>query len=535
MESRTAVMRRALRNGRLRRVLAAYLVFNIHEWANWIALLVWAYAIDGVRTASAIALIQLLPSALLASPVSSFLERKAGRRALGVGYALQALSQLVLAVTLLLGLPFLAVATAAAAASVAVTLTRPAHNSLLPRISNSTGELTAGNAASGAVEAAAAFLGPLVSAVLVVLWRPGGVVLSMALLTVLAAVVTWRGLEDVDEHPEQPRTVGPRAPGRAALRDRDARLLTALVGAEYALVGMMDILLVVLAIDLLAMSEAGPGLLNSALGVGGIAGVVLTVTLIARQRLAPALAVGALAAGGAFAVAGLVDAVSAAVVLIAISGAGKVFFDVASRTFVQRLMPDRMLTGIFGLQESVMMAGLALGTVATPVLVELLGARAAFVVGGLFLPVAVIGAFLRLRRLDAQTVVPLEVLRLVSRVPILAVLSPRVLERLALEARPMTAAAGTVLVAEGESGDTFYVVAEGEVVVSRHGEPIRRLGAAGWFGELALLRGAPRSATVTAATEVKLWTLGREEFLAAVGVGSGARSAADAHARQHYR
>lgn len=188
-DRRSAVLRRALRNGRLRRVLLAYLMFNVQEWATWIALLVWAYAIDGVRGASAIALVQLVPSALLASPAAVLLDRLPRTRALPLGYSLQAATQLVLAAVLLLDLPFVAVAAAAAVAATAITLTRPAHHALLPEISETTGELTVGNTASGTVEAAAAFIGPLVCGGLLSVWQPGGVVLVMA--TALR-VPAWR-------------------------------------------------------------------------------------------------------------------------------------------------------------------------------------------------------------------------------------------------------------------------------------------------------------------------------------------------------
>ena len=114
------------------------------------------------------------------------------------------------------------------------------------------------------------------------------------------------------------------------LRDPDARLLCGLVAAENVLVGMTDILLVVLALDLLGLSESGVGVLNSALGAGGLIGAALTVVLVGRQRLAPALALGALAAGASLTAAGLVSVPVVAFALLALSGAGKSFFDVTS-------------------------------------------------------------------------------------------------------------------------------------------------------------------------------------------------------------
>jgi Na+/melibiose symporter-like transporter len=87
LEARGAVVRQALRNPDLRRVLVAYLLFNVAEWASWIALLVWGYGVGGVGGASAIALVQLVPGALLAAPAASLVGRHLGRRALAVGYA----------------------------------------------------------------------------------------------------------------------------------------------------------------------------------------------------------------------------------------------------------------------------------------------------------------------------------------------------------------------------------------------------------------------------------------------------------------
>ncbi|MEO5851703.1 MAG: cyclic nucleotide-binding domain-containing protein [Nocardioides sp.] len=535
-DSRSEVLRRALRNGRLRRVLVAYVAFNVQEWATWIALLVWAHDLGGVRGASAIALAQLVPSAVLASPAAVLLDRLPRTRALPLGYALQSVAQLALAAALLLGLPVAAVVSAAVVSAVAITLTRPAHHALLPEISDTTGELTVGNTASGTAEAAATFAGPLVCGALLAVWVPGGVALVMGVAMAGAALVTSRAL--VRHDVVAPLAAGPaaaRGRARAALRDPDARLMCALAGSVNVLVGMTDILLVVLALDLLGMSDAGLGLLNSALGVGGLVGAATSVVLVGRQRLAPALMVASAAAGASLTAAGLVPLEVAAFALLALSGAGKSFFDIACRTLVQRLLPDRMLAAVFGLQEALMMAGLAVGTLVAPLLVELAGPRVAFVVAGLFLPVSVLLLSSRLRRVDARTTVPADVLALLLQVPILAVLAPRLVERLALEAVRVEQPARTALVREGEPGAEFFVVGSGRVAVSHGDELVRELGPGGWFGELALLRDGPRTATVTALTPVVLWSVARDPFLASVGRAPQSLQAVDEHARDHYR
>ena len=536
LEARDAVVRQALRNPDLRQVLAAYLLFNVAEWATWIALLVWGYGVGGVGGASAIALVQLVPGALLAAPAASLVGRHLRRRALAVGYATQAVGYLAVGVALLTDAHVGVVGLAAAAVSVAVTLTRPTHHALLPEISRTTGDLTVGNAASGSLEAIAAFLGPLASGLLLAVWGAGGVLVAMSGTAVVAALLTAR-LAIRASRPGVVRraTTSRRTRAlRTVLRDPAARLMLVLITAENVLVGMMDILLVVLALDVLGMSDAGPGILNSAIGVGGLVGAALTFVLVGRARLAGPLVLAAVCAGVAFALAGQTGLPLIAMVFVAASGAGKLFYDVTSRTFTQRLLPDHLLTPTFGLQESFAMAGIALGTLAAPFLVDSVGAQAAFVVAGCFLPLTALVSYRALRRLDAGSAVPLDVLALLVRVPILAVLPARILERLARDAIEQEAPAGADIVRQGDVGARFYVIASGRARVDIDGTEIRELGPGDWFGEIALLRDVPRTASVTALTAVILWGLDRESFLPSVAATSSAVEMADSYGRDHY-
>jgi MFS family permease len=516
--------------------LAAYLLFNIGEWASWIALLVWAYGEAGVRGASVIAVVQLVPAALLASPGAAWLGRMPAPRALRLGYAAQAASAATLGTAILFDASFGIVCALAVPMTVSVAMTRPVHHTLLPEISATTGELTAANAASGWVEAAATFLGPLASGVIAAWWHPGGVLVVMAAGSAVGLLCT------IGLGPGVPRVVvvaedaRPSAALRAVVRHPGARLMSGLVAAEYAMLGMLDILLVVLALDLLDMSTAGPGLLNSALGVGGLIGAGFAIVLIGAKRLSPALVVGAVATGVPFAVAGLSRSAWLAMALIAVCGAGKLFFDVASRTFTQRLLPDRLLTAVFGLQEATMSAGLAIGSVSASVLVNTAGPTASFVVAGLFMPVVALFAWPALRRLDAVATVPEDRLALVRGVPMLAVLSPRVIERIALASGRESYGDKVAVVTEGRTGDLFYVIDTGHVVVTHGEEWLRRLGPGDWFGELALLRAdARRTATVTTDGPVDVVTVDRRTFLTALAGTPDSRTVAEGHARDHYR
>jgi MFS family permease len=529
--SRSDVMLKALRNRRLLRVQIAYLLFNVVEYATWIAILVWAYDAGGVRAASAMAVIQLVPSALLASPAATWLDRLPRARALTLGYVIQASTLGATGLALAVDGPSTLVVVAATTGSVAITLTRPVHHALLPQISDTTADLTAGNSISGWAEGAGLFLGPLISGGLILVSGPSGVLLAMAACSGAGAVVTL-GMT----------TYAPAAPAewleprqehllRTVVRDPAARLLSGLVFALSALVGLGDILLVVLALDILTMSAAGPGLLNSAIGLGQIVGAAVTVILVGRRRLAAAVVMAAAVAGLAFGASGLAPDAWVAVLLIGFFGAGKLFFDVATRTLVQRLLPDRLLLAVFGLQESLMAAALAVGSLAAPFLVAAFGPRGAFLVAGAFLPVVSMVAFPRLRQLDSGAQVPADVLRLLLDVPLLSVLPPRVVERLALDARLVVAQPNEAVVVEGDPGDLFFVIEQGSVKVTKEGRSLRELGPGEWFGELALLRDIPRTATVRAETAVAMWAVERNAFLAAVGAAPRSRELADHHAR----
>ncbi len=515
--SRRAVFARALANGSLRRVLAAYLLFNVAEWANFIALLIWAYERNGVRGASAIALIQLIPATLLAPLAAKVSARLPRHRALTLGYAAQSLAYLTTGVALAVGAPYALIAVCAAMSAVTVTLTRPVHNALLPELAETTDELTAGNTASGSVEAIAAFLGPLLSALIIVPWGAAGVLFATGFGAAAAVALTAR--LHIAGAPKEERAVAGEARSaqlREVIRDRTARTLSAMVVAEYALVGMLDILYVVLAFELLDLSAAGPGLLNSALGMGSILGAALTVTLVGRARLAPVLVAAALVTGLPIALAGQVPTAALAAILLGAAGVGKLFVDIGSRTLVQRALPERMLVAVFGLHEAMMMGGMAIGSLLAPVLVTTLGPRWAFVAAGCLLPVVALASWWGLRDADSRAAVPGDIFDLLARVPMLALLAPRTIERLARGATRAAAPAGTKVIAEGDVGDLFHVIVSGQARVTQQGTVLRELGPGEGFGEIALLRDVPRTATVTVTEDTELVQLEREAFLTAV-------------------
>jgi CRP-like cAMP-binding protein len=87
------------------------------------------------------------------------------------------------------------------------------------------------------------------------------------------------------------------------------------------------------------------------------------------------------------------------------------------------------------------------------------------------------------------------------------------LETLARQATESTVPAGTVVIAEGERGDQYYVIVSGHVGVSKDGAIINHLGPGSGFGEIALVQDIPRTATVVALDDVALLAIDRRSFL----------------------
>ena len=534
----TRVLRAAVRQPALRRVLLAFFLFNAAEWATWIAMLVFAYEHGGTTAAGAVALIQLIP-AMFVAPLGSIMGDELPRdRALRLGYLAQGVAMGATAAALFMHAPLWIVYPLAAVSASSVTLTRPVHHAILPELAQRPQELTAANSASGTLEGLSLFVGPLVSGWLLRRWDAQAVFAVFAVAQSLACVLTI-GLP----HHRVRERGGPRASAlagataglRALSREPGALLLVGMVGAQQIVVGMLDVLGVLLAIGVLSMGRSGPAELTAAAGVGGLIGAAATVVLIGRPRLAPALLLGILATGLPLAAIGLGPGVAVVLGLLFICGLGQAFFNVAGRTLLQRCVDDDVLSRVFGLQEGLMMAGLAAGSLLAPILVSVFGNRGAFVAAGVFLPVAGTATWSRLRSLDARALVPGPELSLLRSLPLFQPLAQPVLERLSWNLIPVDAGAGTVVIREGDAGDRFYVIAEGRARVTVSGATVATLGSGDYFGEIALMRDVPRTATVTAEGDLRLLALTRDEFLAALTGSPVAAEAADREASRRLR
>jgi MFS family permease len=294
------------------------------------------------------------------------------------------------------------------------------------------------------------------------------------------------------------------------------RLVIGLSGALAIVDGALEVLLVVLALRLLHGGNGTLGWLNTAMGIGSIAGAVVVAALAARRRLAGGFATGLLLASVPLVILAAVSSLAPALVLVAALGAGTTVSQVTGITLLQRSTDKEVMGRVFAVFESLLLAGLAVGSLATPAFIGWLSPRGALIATGAFVPVLLLVFWPSLRRIDAEAVIAEEPLDLLRRIAIFAELPEPVLERLAAEATSISVGADHIVVSRGEVGNHFYAIAAGKVAVELDDGTTRELGPGDSFGEIALLRDVPRTATVRALESLQLFALERKEFLLAV-------------------
>ncbi len=207
----------------------------------------------------------------------------------------------------------------------------------------------------------------------------------------------------------------------------------------------------------------------SAVGIGGLVGAAGTVLLIGRSKLSPAVGGGMLLTGLSIAAVAFTLLPLVAWLLLALSGLGKAFVDVAGRTLLHRAVRPDILSRIFGVQESMVMGGVAVGATIAPILINRLSPEGAIIATGVFLPVVGLLAWVQIRKLDSEALLPGPGFGRLEAIPMFASLPLGTLEQLSRDLVSITVAPGTDIFAQGDDGDLVYIIDQGNVEIIRHG------------------------------------------------------------------
>jgi MFS family permease len=507
-----------VRNTDLRRLELAWATSNLASRASAIAVAVYAYEADGVGAVGIIAFLRLAVAAG-ASPWLAVLADRRSRRLVLISSDLVRFLMLgAMAALVVFDSASLAVYTLAVLVAVAEPVFRSAQVAFTPSLVGTPEELTAANVIASAVESVGLFAGPALGALLLVVAGSGTVFAATAgLLLVSIALIARIGLAG-EPSPElsAARSHTLLAGWRAIVSEPGLRVVIGLFSAQTLIAGMLNVLVVVLAIELLSLGTAGVGWLNGMVGIGATLGVLAVAGIAGRRRLSRYFALGLLLWGAPLVLIAAWPEPAAAFFLLSLLGVGNTLVDVAGITLMQRAASDAVLGRVFGAFEALALLAMGLGALLTPLLVSAVGSRGAILVAGLILPVILVPLWRPLASIDAAAPMLGEQVELLRRIPIFAPLPAPQLERLAKALVEIRVDPGSIVFEAGDRGDVFYAVADGRAVVEIGGRRARTVEPGDFFGEIALLHDVPRTATVRAITGLRVYALDRETFVATV-------------------
>ncbi|MGH3050547.1 MAG: MFS transporter, partial [Gaiellaceae bacterium] len=450
-------------NRAVRNVQIADVGSTLGTWAYGVALPVYAYHAGGARAVGLLFFARFVLAAVAAPWLGLVADLWSRRQLMLVADLLRLGIFAGMTAIAAAGGPVFAVYVLAVTSTVISGSYSPAQAALLPTLVETPEQLTAANLVGNTVNSVGTFAGPALGGVLLALSGPAAVFGLNGALFLWSAVFVARVPRDrrperTDRRPFLPELT---AGFSAVLKQPALRVVVGLSAGQWLVTGALEVLLVVLALRLLHAGNAGLGWLNAALGVGSLLGAAAVAAVAARKRLASGFALGILFWGVPIALAAVRPNLAGALLLMGVVGTGGILIEVTGVTLMQRSAENEVLGRVFGVLQSLGLASLALGSIAAPGLVSLLGPRGALVAAGAFLPVVLVPLWPALKRIDAAGFRAEESLALLRAIPIFRPLPEPVLERLAAGAAPVAVAAGDAVFSRGDEGDRFYAIASG--------------------------------------------------------------------------
>lgn len=535
--------RRLLDNRALARLLVGEFVSSIGDWLYLVAILILVYGVtEDPFVLGLVGAARVLPYLLLSIPAGIVADRFDRRLVLLSTDIARGVLMLVIAAIVALDGPIWLVIALAIGGTCFATFFGPAIGAYLPSLVSDEAQLGPANSAWSTLDNLAFMIGPAVAGILI---ATGGLVVAFLLNAAsfaIIAVVLWGlpanrpasvagGVPVAEEAgatgAERDDGVGPPPTPLAAVLAPVVGL--AVIDAVGAIAGGgISVLTVVIATTTFGGGEEATGFLNAGIGLGGFVGAVLAGALVLRPSLVPVLVGGSLVLAAGLAALGAAPGLGTGIAAIAVASVGSLLLEVTSTTVFQRAVPDAVRGRALGVLGTISTVAFAAGSFLLPVAGGAFGVGPVLAATGAAVAVAgLIGAVLAApaARRAAGSTADARVTRLAS-LPLLAGVPAATLEAIAARLVPLRVAAGETVIRQGDPADRFYLIDEGSFDVSRLDdeaapEPrhLRTMGPGEVFGEIGLLRGIPRTATVTAATDGALLALEGADFRDLVNAG----------------
>lgn len=528
-----------LRNRDFRLLLSALTISKMGSWAYNVGLAVYVFDATGSPGWVAAATLTRFLTSLALSPYAGVVAERYERVKLMVVSDLAAFTAMgLLAIVTALHGPVILAIVFAGLTSAMTTVYSPAVKATTPSVVGEE-ELAAANSLESTVDNLAVIVGPAIGAGLLLLGPPPiAFAVNAVSFAYSAFVISRLSLRSVPTDVSEGGTAGPvqqvMVGVTSVFHSPTVALLVGFSVLASFVYGTDTVLFVVLSQNFLGTGPNGYGYLLAGLGVGGVVAASAMNRIAASPRLGTLIAAGMAVYCLPTALLAFVHVAPVAFFVQLIRGAGTVVVDVLAVTALQRLVSRELVARVFGAFFAFVLAATCLGTLVAPLLLALVGLKAALLVMGFAIPALVLAAYPRIRAIDSAGLAQLATIEprvaVLQGLDIFAGASRPIFERLALASAEESVEPGAVLIREGEPADDFFVLVSGEVKVSAAGEASRarslgKLSAPAYFGEIGLLERVPRTATVRATQPCLLYRISGDEFLQSMTAGSLSPSA----------